>query len=204
MTPEKKTGASFTMELSPALYNRFSIFHMEDLSFDKKSDFLTEIEMIATAGLETSSREDLKLVQDLCWLLVEEHKRQKHLFASLTLRNFVRLIDSTYLLLKEFPALSFSSSLYTAFIVTIISQIKESFVDLKEKLLEKVRSLFGSLPTVVPDFLSGKPESPEHILSESRKQHAQAVLSCIACRIPVLLEVFYPKLFLTYLRDPLL
>lgn len=189
MTPEKKTGASFTMELSPALYNRFSIFHMEDLSFEKKSDFLTEIEMIATVGLETSNREDLKLVRDLCWLLVEEHKHHRSLFASLTLRNFVRLIDSTYLLLGEFPALSFSSSLYTAFIVTIISQIKESFQDLKDQLLKKVHSLFGSLPRVVPDFLSGKPESPEHVLSESRKQHAQAVLSCIACRIPVLLEV---------------
>eukprot|EP01127_Copromyxa_protea_P008978 TRINITY_DN2080_c0_g1_i4.p1 TRINITY_DN2080_c0_g1~~TRINITY_DN2080_c0_g1_i4.p1 ORF type:complete len:7466 (-),score=1064.85 TRINITY_DN2080_c0_g1_i4:44-22441(-) len=189
MTPEKKTGASLTTELSPALYNRFSIFHMDDISLERRADFLCEISMISKAGLsDNATSEDIQLVHDLCWLLVEEHKQNKSVFGSLTLRNFTRLIDSTYLLCSEFPQLAFSSALYTAFRVTIVSQFKESAIAFRDQLEMRVATLFKSCPREIPDFLAGKKESTEHILTKTRREHAQAVLSCITCRIPVLLE----------------
>jgi hypothetical protein len=207
MTVGSSVG-SVTNELSPALYNRFSVFHMDEISFEKEAlaQLAEEIKLVARASLDSSTTDrEIALVGDVCCVLAEKYHEHR-LSSLLTFRNFVRLVDSTYLLRLEFPSLPFSSALWTAFQVTVVSQLKEESVkyegsvgkgkdkekpkSFKADLVDTVSLILGQLPKDVPDFLSKyQGQSSEHVLTPARKEHAQAVLACITCSIPVLLEV---------------
>ncbi|CAF1101764.1 unnamed protein product, partial [Didymodactylos carnosus] len=111
-------------ELSPALYNRFSVIHMEDISFDVTNDS-QELLLITKAFLSDESDIDHTLAIELCRTILKFYSSNTKNFPKFTLRNIIRLFDSTYLLQLRFKStLDFTSSLWTAYHVTITNQIK--------------------------------------------------------------------------------
>jgi MoxR-like ATPase len=127
----------------------------------------------------------------MCRLILFAYKTNKESFPKLTLRNIVRLIDSTFLLQQKFKSkLDFPSSLWAAYHVTIASQIKG---DLKRQVSDDVKKLLlRNRPTTQilyqPKFTEWIEESNEHILTRTRQEYANAVLGSVACNIPLLLE----------------
>ena len=177
-------------ELSPALYNRFAVIHMQDLTFDITYDS-EELLLISKALLSDKSDVDHKLVIDLCRTIFSLYTMNKNNFPRFTLRNVIRLLDSTHLLSLRFKAtLDFISSLWTAYHVTIANQIKS--VELRNEVNDHVKKLLEhgqpSKRLQQPKFMDWIDESTEHILSESRLNYANAVLGAVACNIPLLLE----------------
>ncbi|CAF4073881.1 unnamed protein product, partial [Rotaria magnacalcarata] len=177
-------------ELSPALYNRFAVIHMQDLTFDITHDS-DELQMIAKALLSDESDVDHQLVIKLCEIIFSFYKNNTKNFPKFTLRNIIRLLDSTHLLRLRFKStLDFISSLWTAYNVTIANQIKG--VKLRIELNNHVRKLLeekqSSIKLQQPKFTDWINESTEHILTESRLNYANAILGAVACNIPLLLE----------------
>ncbi|CAF4794749.1 unnamed protein product, partial [Rotaria sp. Silwood1] len=183
------SGAS--VELSPALYNRFAIVHMEDMPIESVEKCVKELDQLAHALLPDDPDIKHSLAVDLCKSILSFYKINKQNFPKLTLRNIVRLLDSTYLLHRQNKkTLSFASILWTAFHVTIVNQIKDTVNDIRNKLIKEVEKLLsqnGNKPEQ-PNFIDLINNSPEHILTLSRKKYADAVLGAVACNIPLLLE----------------
>lgn len=188
MTPPDRSFGPSGTELSPALYNRFSVIHMENISFDDEDSCRAEINLIARAALPDTMQTDVPLTLQLCWHIVQEMKARRNGFGAQTFRDICRLINSTYLIGIKYPNLSFASCLWSAFTVCIASQIKDNKT--KQAISESVKELLTKAhpkELAVPDFL-GPVEEAEHILTPSREAHARAVMACVACSMPVLLE----------------
>ncbi|CAF1151526.1 unnamed protein product, partial [Rotaria sordida] len=182
------SGAS--SELSPALYNRFGIVHMMDISFSM-TDNSSEILEIAKALLSDESDTDYELAVKLCRTILEFYENEHKSFPKFTLRNIIRLLDSAYLLRLKFKSeLNFISSLWTAYHVTIANQIKNN--DLKNKITKHIQKLLlnnkQSIELKQPNFINQINPNKEHILTDSRINYANAVLGAVACKIPLLLE----------------
>ncbi|CAF5060081.1 unnamed protein product, partial [Rotaria sp. Silwood1] len=182
------SGAS--SELSPALYNRFGIVHMMDISFSA-TDNSSEILQIAKALLSDEPDTDHELAVKFCHKILEFYKSNNRSFPKFTLRNIIRLLDSAYLLRLKFKSeLNFISSLWTAYHVTIANQIKND--DLKNEVTKHVKELLltskKSTELKQPNFIDQINPNKEHILTNSRLNYANAVLGAVACKIPLLLE----------------
>ncbi|CAF4694006.1 unnamed protein product, partial [Rotaria sp. Silwood1] len=182
------SGAS--SELSPALYNRFGIVHMMDISFST-TDNSSEILQIAKALLSDEPDTDHELAVKFCHKILEFYKSNNRSFPKFTLRNIIRLLDSAYLLRLKFKSeLNFISSLWTAYHVTIANQIKND--DLKNEVTKHVKELLltskKSTELKQPNFIDQINPNKEHILTNSRLNYANAVLGAVACKIPLLLE----------------
>ncbi|CAF3117064.1 unnamed protein product [Rotaria sp. Silwood2] len=203
-TQQQSSISGEATELSPALYNRFAIVHMEDMTFDQTYPCQEELDECKEKGVQCekeldqlarallSDETDYRLAVSLCKLIMSFYKNNKQNFPKFTLRNVIRLFDSTYLLHHQNNGkLSFSSALWTAFHVTIANQIKDMpNKGVKIEIIDKVKLLLSKESTEPqsPNFLESIKESPEHILTKSRKEYADAVLGAVACNIPLLLE----------------
>ena len=176
-------------ELSPALYNRFAVIHMEDHLFDVQGE--REIRQLTEALLSDDASVEHDLAVSMCRQILSAYKANKESFPKLTLRNIVRLLDSTFLLRQKFEShLDFPSSLWTAYHVTIANQIKG---DLKHQVSDDIQKLLlrNRPPTQTlhqPQFSAWIEQSNEHILTATRQEYANAVLGAVACNIPLLLE----------------
>ena len=189
--PSQRSGnvSGSSNELSPALYNRFAVIHMEDHLFDAQGEH--EIRQLTKALLSDDSSVEHDLAVSMCRQILSAYKANKESFPKLTLRNIVRLLDSTFLLRQKFEShLDFPSSLWTAYHVTIANQIKG---DLKRQVSDDIQKLLlQNRPTTQtlhqPLFSEWIEESNEHILTKTRQEYANAVLGAVACNIPLLLE----------------
>jgi hypothetical protein len=163
---------------------------MEDFPMSDDTRMKQELAMMAQACLQDDvTSEEIFFFTDVCAAAASMYNRNKLAFGSLTLRNFTRLINSTYLLREKFSELDFYSAFCAALKVAVVSQIKEvpGQVGVKASISQALLSHFDRHSIKSPDFI-GDTASAEHILTESRKKHAEAVMSCIECSIPVLLE----------------
>ncbi|CAF4262361.1 unnamed protein product, partial [Rotaria sp. Silwood2] len=184
-------GTTTNNDLSPALYNRFAIVHMPDIVLDSSISTSSEIMDIAKALLSDETTTDHSLAVDLCREILRFYEKNRKSFPSLTLRNFVRLLDSVYhLQLKFYSEIDFISSLWTAYHVTIANQIKDENV--KSEITKSVQQLLTSRSKQnnlkIPIFLKNTTKNNSYILTPSRENYANAVLGAVACNLPILLE----------------
>ncbi|CAF4499017.1 unnamed protein product, partial [Rotaria sp. Silwood2] len=187
MTPPDSRYSSLNIdELSPSLYNRFAIVHMKDI--DMNSD---ELLQLAEGLLSDTHDVDPHLAVDLYREIFEFLSKNSLNSSKLTLRNFVRFLDSTYRLHQRFKdTLDFISILWTAYHVTIVNQvkgerIKSQMTQLIETFLHRTRP---NCKLNQPPFTDWIRKTDEHILTQSRLNYANTVLGAVACNIPLLLE----------------
>ncbi|CAF3680158.1 unnamed protein product [Rotaria sp. Silwood1] len=174
-------------ELSPALYNRFGVIHMENLSLEK--GYEQEILQLSKAILSDGSDVDHQLFLKIWQAILLVYANNKEHFPKLTMRNIVRLLDSTFLLQQK-TELNFRSGLWTAYHVTIANQIKDKTIEKKlsttiQQLLSKDTNMNLDQPHFTDIWIE---KNNEYILTNSRTEYANAVLGSIACGIPLLLE----------------
>ncbi|CAF0986919.1 unnamed protein product [Didymodactylos carnosus] len=174
-------------ELSPALYNRFGVIHMENLSLEK--NYEQEILQLSKAVLSDNNDVNHQLLLKIWQEILLICMKNKEYFPKLTLRNIVRLLDSTYLLQQK-TKLDFRSSLWTAYHVTIANQIKDKTIE--NELSTKIQQLLSKDQNITlnqPDFTEISIEqNNEYVLTKSRKEYANGILGATACGIPLLLE----------------
>ncbi|CAF4415448.1 unnamed protein product [Rotaria sp. Silwood2] len=187
MTPPDSRYSSLNIdELSPSLYNRFAIVHMKDI--DMNSD---ELLQLAEGLLSDTHDVDPHLAVDLYREIFEFLSKNSLNSSKLTLRNFVRFLDSTYRLHQRFKdTLDFISIIWTAYHVTILNQVKGERI--KSQMTQSIETfLHRTRPNCKlnqPPFTDCIRKTDEHILTQSRLNYANAVLGAVACNIPLLLE----------------
>lgn len=187
--PSSASGASGAVELSPALYNRFAVVHFRDLITSEQDRQLFDAEMRPIIASTVLASDDLAREQtcDLCWLLITHTPKSGGVSSAITLRNLVRLLNSSYLLQWRHRRLDFPSALWLAFKITLESQVVD------EGLSSKVRAHLQAMnePRPLSDeiqFSRSLTESGVHVLTPSRRAQADAVMGCVECNMPVLLE----------------
>ncbi|CAF1361581.1 unnamed protein product [Adineta steineri] len=174
-------------ELSPALYNRFGVIHMENFSLEKNNQ--KEIIQLSKAILSDCNDVNHDIFLKIWQEIVLIYLKNKDCFPKLTFRNLIRLLDSIFLLQQK-EKLDFRSSLWSAYHVTIANQIKDKII--QNNLSIKIQQLLINNPNVKlnqPDFVQVSIDhSDEYVLTKSRKEYANGILGAIACGIPLLLE----------------
>ncbi|CAF1360682.1 unnamed protein product [Adineta steineri] len=186
--PQQSTNLSGgSVELSPALYNRFGVIHMENFSLEKNNQ--QEILQLSKAILSDSNDVNHDIFLNIWQEILLIYMKNKEYFPKLTFRNLIRLLDSTFLLQQK-TKLNFRSSLWTAYHVTIANQIKDKIIE--NDLSIKIQQLLINKSNVQlnqPDFIQiSIGHSDEYVLTKSRKEYANGILGAIACGIPLLLE----------------
>lgn len=144
--------------------------------------------MIAKSLLSDDKDTDPSFVAEFCFALFEVFKANRATKGMYTLRSFVRMINSSYLLRHKY-SMSFPGSLLAAYKVTFSRQIKETdtWKSEIENVVQQMFSKFGELSE--PNYLGTATQgNSEHVLTDTRKLQAEAVAACIDCNIPVLLE----------------
>lgn len=175
-------------ELSPALFNRFTIVNMPNVS-QEEAEFKKEIAIIADRLLGDVPPVHQSIMVDVCWVLFQKQRD----IPSLTFRSLVRLIDSTYKLQQKHP---FISALWTALQSTCFGQLDSTVAG---SVVQAVQRVFGNEPSSQDAMATVKYFDPAqgtslgsaHILTASRLKHAEALMACIDCNLPVLLEVCF-------------
>ena len=183
-TPAKQQPSS----LSPALANRFTIISMPSIS-NLKEDFVAEMRCVASAILGDATSAETALAADMCWLLNTACTGGTD--SQVTFRSLVRLLNSAYVLKAQHAELSLPSALRSAYMTTFSSCVPS---DRTQSTAAAVQQLLGNqfwaISNQEPEFadVSAKMNGG-HVLAASRKAHAAALLACIECSLPVLLEV---------------
>ncbi|GMH42205.1 hypothetical protein BSKO_10124 [Bryopsis sp. KO-2023] len=191
-TPPGKNSSGCDMlsnELSPALANRFSIIHVDD-PMDKSDElFREEIKGMAGILMDCPGEAAQERVAALCWNIHQKLLPERNQLASLTMRSYIQMIDSAYLLQKRMHGQgSLDKALKAAFDLTFGVQLKDQ--RLREKV-EKVVDESLDMPDCAEEelrFLEELLPPSDLVLTESRKEHAAAILACVAANRPVLLE----------------
>ena len=185
ITPSsQKSEAAAGSELSPAFYNRFTSILMENISYDKK---ICEHEIISLIKI-IAGEENTNTLLRLCMFMLYDEKLSQ---TKVTLRNIVRLLDCAFKLKLQFRTLDLSHRIWSAYHLTFGSQIKDPRlrfeVDKKVKELVGVREV-DEFKFVNQYFDTNSSAGQSHILTPSRKLHAEVVLGCIRCNYPILIE----------------
>ena len=82
-------------ELSPALYNRFGMIHMPDISFENEQNAEEALLQIAKVLLSDEPDADHSLAVTVCQAILDSYLNHTRSFPTLTMRNIIRLLDST-------------------------------------------------------------------------------------------------------------
>ncbi|WIA29986.1 hypothetical protein OEZ86_000084 [Tetradesmus obliquus] len=200
MTPPSKQGRAdigvLSAELSPALYNRLSIVVLDDPLEGSDEEFAQELQQLAqamcvdaatdAAGTAVAVAAACRHVR--CWV---QQRSSSGNVPALTLRAYVRLLDSCYAMQMRYQ-LPMPEALLAAFDLCLAGQLvgagQAAVAGLRAEL-QKVLQVPGPALSG-PDHLQGLAEamSCEHVLTGSRCATAQAVAAAIACNMPVLLE----------------
>ena len=187
MTPPEKGILHSGSELSPALYNRFSCIWMSDLSddcFPDEFEMFDELEKVTACLL---GDENIPEALDVCELLLQAPKAT---FPNITFRNIIRLLDNAYKW-KSLLSLPIAERLVIAYRVTFGSQIKseEDRKKLEEDVLKVLQLSSAPSRYLFYEKFIGDRKMANHILTASRKIHAEIVLACCyAANLPILLE----------------
>ena len=193
MTPPRRTADS--AELSPALYNRFNIIHYPDSWYSLQGspcygNFRTEFLKIVNTNTDLSDANCEDMCK-LCWEILEFGRKRK---VALTLRSLVRLVNSSYLFRMKHPNLDLRSSIWVSYLVTLKGQQLSVDDELSQVVRDHLESWQGQFPSMLEGlgFLVTKLESEmtegDLVLTPRLKEQAAAIIGCIQCRMPVLLE----------------
>ena len=181
MTPPKQPKST----LSPALANRFTSVSMPPIS-SVQADFVSEVQLVASAILGDASPADCALAANVCWLLYTACGGG--LGPQVSFRSLVRLLNSAYVLQTQHTDFSVPSALWTAYLITSSGRVP---LDQSVAIADQVQQLLGD-QLCCPDYpdMSARMRGG-HVLSASRRAHAVRLLACIECNLPVLLEVCF-------------
>ena len=193
-TPPGRNAHGYDMqsaELTPALANRFSIIHMDDVCDGDEEKFKEEIKHMAKVLLNDNQDGVARLASALCWELHQILVQNRSKLASLTLRTYINFLDCTYSLQRNYPEQlgALEAALKCAYLITFHAQIR--CIKLQKILLKTVDKLTSKDPTdcfEMPSFLQEVVTPADLVLTDNRKKHAEMVLACVACGKPVLLE----------------
>lgn len=198
MSPPSGASASDSArsELSPALYNRFCVIHMEDIT-KEEAGFKLEVRDMARALLGVSAA-DAAIAADLCW---EIFKLSPVLKAKLTFRSIVRVLDCAFRIHAAQARLRKPVTMMVALLAAaetvVFSQVpvdssienvarSAKLVEVRASILSRLRLTDSTLPLAA--LQGGLASTPDHILTPSRLKIAEVVCSAITCGFPVLLE----------------
>ncbi|GMH34713.1 hypothetical protein BSKO_02574 [Bryopsis sp. KO-2023] len=194
-TPPGESSSGCDMlsnELSPALANRFSIIHVDDLVEKSHETFREEIKGLAAILMDCPDKAAQNRVAEFCWNIHQKLLPERNQFASLTMRSYIQMIDSAYLLQKQHMhgQRSLDLALKAAFDLTFGPQLKDQ--RLREQVEKVVHESLGSMSDSAGEeklrFLEELPPPSDLVLTDSRKKHAAAILAGVAVNRPVLLE----------------
>ncbi|GMH42187.1 hypothetical protein BSKO_10106 [Bryopsis sp. KO-2023] len=191
-TPPGKNSSGCDMlsnELSPALANRFSIIHVDD-PMDKNDElFREEIKGMAGILMDCPGEAAQERVAALCWNIHQKLLPERNQLASLTMRSYIQMVDSAYLLQKRMHGQgSLDKALKAAFDLTFGVQLKDQRLrENVEKVVDESLDMPDS-PGEDLRFLEELIPPSDLVLTDSRKEHAAAILACVAANRPVLLE----------------
>jgi midasin (ATPase involved in ribosome maturation) len=198
MTVARNSNKAFYPELSPALYNRFSIIHMENNSWNDEKYFKSEISCIVKCLLDIkqSSKNYANMISNILWLIHEETNLndKKSEYGIITLRNYTRFIDMFYKLSIKFSDRNIKPELilFKCYKICFEGQFKfrmhDNQASKKSQLYFKIQKILDI--KIKDDFyLKDNYKFDEtYVLTESRTEFVETVLACIECNIPVLLE----------------
>jgi MoxR-like ATPase len=177
MTPPSRTSAA--KELSPALFNRFSIIFVEDIPQDK-NQFSSEIGLVAKHLLPEEFF-DHKLVVELC----------KDVFASeaicVTFRDICRFLDCAYaIFVQQRRTASPNSILWSAYQLVFHAKLSTSHA--RESLSKVVTARLGCEVRLQHSLLRDQAVETEHVFTSKHIAFASVILSCVDFNLPVLLE----------------
>ena len=212
MTTEEKGGGSGSdKDLSPALYNRFNIVHMEAVASDT-NEVSAEIQQIIATVLGDATWDDangadcIQAVTDICvelWTKRDKPPPGLVLAQPITFRSLVRLLDSAYRL-KSTRDAPLANALKEAYAATIggLYQVASATITesasaiVQPRFDEVVDRALGTYSADAPD--DGPAERTLQILMDgqrkdmivtiSRRPYAKQVLLAVECSLPVLLE----------------
>ncbi|KAL3933399.1 MAG: hypothetical protein SGPRY_000294, partial [Prymnesium sp.] len=180
-------------ELSPALYNRFTIVHLDAITkassepLERRSGaFKAEMELMVECVLpfKTPGSNLPTLLWEL-WLRFEKHEQQSRLAQPLNLRSVVRFLDSAYRLSIELSKVSVDT-LVLAFEATMSGMFKAE-QDATLELSWFCEQLQVSRADVLrPCVELGATSSV--VITQSRKIYAEQLYYADVCDLPVLLE----------------
>ena len=176
---KNKPGQLSFPELSPALYNRFSILHMEDF-IDTNSE--SELEKIIKP-LTNITEPQIESVIQLIQLLVNKQNSLK--IENLTCRNLIRLIECIEVLKLKHQQLQFEDVLWAAYKLTFEKQIKNREIIDKE-LERSIECLIK--PKTKNLKLTELSAYTEYILTESRESISDSIKIGLSCGWALLLE----------------
>ena len=188
ITPSsQKSEAAAGAELSPAFYNRFTSILMPNISSVNRK--ICKDEIISLINI-IAGEENTEYLLDLCMLMLYDEKLSQ---TKVTLRNIVRLLDCAYKLKLQFRTLDLSHRIWSAYHLTFGSQIKDPH--LRSEVDKEVMKILGPIEQV-DQFkfvnlyvdISNSSAAQSHVLTHSRKLHAEVVLGCIQCNYPILIE----------------
>lgn len=186
----KSTNGCDTLskEMSPALANRFSTIYVAD-PCESEALFKEELAGISRVLLPYEEDGGDVSAASVCWSIHNILFPVRSQLAPLTLRSYTQFLDSAYLILKRYEGkLSLCNALRFAYNITFRVRIKN--VELCSKIDTAVYKLLGDLDsTISPMNEVEELKTPaDLILTESRKVHAAAILTCDKANKPVLLE----------------
>ena len=189
---------TFYPELSPALYNRFSIIHMENKSWNEEKCFKSEISLIIKCLLDTkqSNQNYIDVISQVLWIIHSEVNLndKKIEYGVITLRNYIRFIDMFYIISTKNAQKNINPELilFKCYRICFESQFKfrmnDNDVPKKSQLYEKIRKQLAITRENDFNLKNNYKFDDKYVLTESRTEFLETVLACIECNIPVLLE----------------
>lgn len=188
------SSPSSSKELSPALFNRFSSVVMEPLpwlqdaaSDHGKSEFVSELLAIASV-VSVSDEAVLRKAVGVFWDIWSQFKSsgsKRHV----TLRTFVRTLDCIYKISMKFPDIKKPTDLIAgAVFVAIRGQLSDqaSRDTLDASMKKKFSpSCYDAVKEALKSHFTG---TNDHVLTDSREEHAMYVTACILFNYGALLE----------------
>ena len=188
-TSSSYDSANNYQDLSPALYNRFSIINMQDIDDKNETAFKQEFTQLVGCLLETS--DDVKVVH-VCWMIYSESRKKEmaNKLGIISFRSLVRFIDFCFYFTLEFSQFGIEQIIWKAYQVCFVNQVK---IDCAENQIfhEKVKN-YLKINKIEIDLLKGwNFEDKGYIITESKRSIIETVIACIKCKVPVLLEGIY-------------
>ena len=139
----RRAGQTSFGELSPALYNRFSIIHMDDLNIDNKQEFIVEMKLLIEQLTNCNDQDEINKIIQILLFVIDE--KTFPILNNLTYRNFIRFLNC----IERFKGNkannnNFNSILWTSFKLVFESQIKNLDGTRKDTIEENVKKLIAT------------------------------------------------------------
>ena len=151
--------------------------NLGDIADDEEA-FLNEMQLLAKCMLPEDA--DVDLAASLCWLLWSQRSIGGE--NQVTFRTLVNVLDNAYKINAHFPQCfekkKWQHVLWTAF------DMSKADPQASKSVLEHLKLKNPKLPP----FLAVLEEDDAHILTPSRRRHAEAAVAAVLCAKPLLFE----------------